>query len=106
MANDKIQRNRTQGLIMEITKILEERTKDYGEFQDLAWLSQRLKRTLKYAGEKENALKPYQKEALEMILHKIARIINGDNTKKDTWNDIAGYAILVSNILKEENDSN
>ena len=43
-----------------------------------------------------------QEEALEMIAHKIARIINGDPDYKDNWHDIAGYATLVERSLKNE----
>ncbi len=43
-----------------------------------------------------------QTEALEMICHKIARIINGDSDYADSWVDIAGYATLVANRLNEK----
>jgi hypothetical protein len=36
-----------------------------------------------------------QKEALEMIAHKIGRILNGDPNYDDSWRDIAGYAELI-----------
>jgi hypothetical protein len=42
-----------------------------------------------------------QREALEMILHKIARILNGDPNFKDSWTDIIGYARLVERELSE-----
>jgi hypothetical protein len=32
---------------------------------------------------------------LEMIAHKIARILSGDPNHRDHWEDIAGYAELV-----------
>jgi hypothetical protein len=35
-----------------------------------------------------------------MIAHKIARIINGDETYSDSWADIAGYAKLVADRLE------
>ena len=41
-----------------------------------------------------------QAEALEMIVHKIARIINGDADYSDSWRDIAGYAMLISDRLE------
>jgi len=40
-------------------------------------------------------LLPDHKEALEMIQHKIARILNGDPNYADSWQDIAGYAQLI-----------
>ena len=45
-----------------------------------------------------------QVEALDMICHKIGRIINGDPDYADSWHDIAGYAQLVADRLtREEN---
>ena len=35
------------------------------------------------------------REALEMIVHKIARIVNGDPNYIDNWIDICGYSKLV-----------
>ena len=40
------------------------------------------------------------REALEMIQHKVGRILNGDATWADSWVDIAGYAKLVSDRLE------
>jgi hypothetical protein len=41
-----------------------------------------------------------QRESLDMIAHKIARILNGNPNVHDHWHDIAGYATLVANDLK------
>jgi hypothetical protein len=41
-----------------------------------------------------------QLEALEMICHKIGRIVNGDPNYADSWIDIAGYAKLVADRLE------
>lgn len=40
-------------------------------------------------------------EALEMIAHKIARILNGDLSYPDSWHDIAGYALRVEARLRD-----
>lgn len=45
-------------------------------------------------------LGPFQKEALQMIQHKIGRILSGNPNEPDHWHDIAGYATLAENILK------
>lgn len=52
-----------------------------------------MKKTLR-RGRNWHALKPYQAEALEMIAHKMARIVNGDPDYADSWRDIQGYAKL------------
>lgn len=44
----------------------------------------------------------FMAESLQMINHKIARIINGNENHIDSWQDIAGYAQLVVNILEEQ----
>ena len=41
-------------------------------------------------------------EGLEMVLHKIGRIVNGDLYHEDSWQDIAGYAKLTLQYLNEE----
>jgi hypothetical protein len=41
-----------------------------------------------------------QREACEMIAHKLGRIVNGDPNYADSWVDIAGYAQLVVNELE------
>jgi hypothetical protein len=42
-----------------------------------------------------------QIEALDMICHKIGRILNGDPNYADSWVDIAGYAKLVADRLEK-----
>ena len=86
-------------------KILEDRKKDYGSFVEQAKLTQELKKVI--APKVSSIDEDFKKEALAMILHKIARIVNGNSSKIDTWQDIAGYAELVVNELKKvENVSN
>jgi hypothetical protein len=40
-----------------------------------------------------------QREALDMIAHKIGRILNGDPNYADSWHDLEGYARLVEQRL-------
>lgn len=84
-----------------ITATLAERGSRYGLFKDHAAAAQELKTVMRdRMGElKWDGLDDDQREALEMIAHKIARIINGDPNYSDSWLDIAGYAKLVSDRL-------
>jgi hypothetical protein len=41
-----------------------------------------------------------KREALEMIQHKIGRILNGDPDFHDSWHDIVGYAKLAADRVK------
>lgn len=84
-----------------INMILEERGNRYGSFVDQAALSQGLKHAMACDG--WNRLSWDQKEALEMICHKMARILNGDPNYAHSWVDIAGYAKLVADRLERGN---
>jgi hypothetical protein len=46
-------------------------------------------------------LTPDKKEALEVIQHKIARILNGNPEFHDSWHDIVGYARLAADRVKK-----
>lgn len=81
-----------------ISQILEDRGKRYGKFVDHARITQELKKVMK-ATDNWVILKPDQVEALEMVAHKIGRILNGDPDYADSWDDIAGYAKLVGDRL-------
>lgn len=85
-----------------IDEMLEERGARYGEFGSHAELTQSLKAiVLEDAGYVN--LGHDHREALDMIFHKIGRIVNGDPDYRDSWDDIAGYAKLVSDrILVDE----
>lgn len=84
-----------------ISEILAERGKRYGSFDGNARIAQCLKRQMA-AEHSWKRLTEDQREALEMIAHKIARILNGDPNYVDNWVDIAGYAKLVSDRLTAE----
>jgi hypothetical protein len=82
---------------------LAERGSRYGDFAGHAEVTQELKATiLDHLAQREKELAPDQQEALDMICHKIGRIINGDPDYADSWVDIAGYAQLVANRLNKE----
>jgi hypothetical protein len=84
-----------------ITEILDERGKRYGTFVGHAEVSQQLKIVMSDAlVQRGKDLTHDQSEALGMIAHKIARIINGDPNYADSWIDIAGYAQLVADRLQ------
>ena len=84
----------------DVNAVLAERGKRYGEFHCHAYIAQNLTRAMHEMGGWIE-LDDDQKEALEMIQHKIARILNGDPSYADNWIDIAGYATLVANRLEK-----
>lgn len=83
-----------------VDKTLAERGNRYGSFSGHAAVTQDLKNTIvRHLRYRNKELPPSQQEALDMICHKIGRIINGDNNYADSWHDIAGYAKLVDDQL-------
>lgn len=81
--------------------LITERGSRYGKFKYGADIMQSLKDTMRDV-DGWNTLTASQKEALDMIQHKIGRILNGDPTYDDSWKDIAGYATLIVNELNGE----
>ena len=79
---------------MQVNDTLNERGKRYGEFSEHAAISQNLK-AIMTSQPGWYDLTASQREALEMIAHKIARILNGDPNYADNRHDIAGYATLI-----------
>lgn len=83
-----------------MSELLNKRGENYGKFSGQASISQGLKDAAKN-GVQYDSLKPFQKESVEMILHKIARIVNGNPNYIDSWRDIIGYAQLVVDELNQ-----
>lgn len=73
--------------------------KRYGMFTCVAELSRSLKYQI-HTHENWPDLAVDQQEALDMIMHKTARILCGDPTYADSWIDIAGYAKLIYQRLE------
>lgn len=83
----------------DLREILIERGSRYGEFKRHALITTTLKETLNAYGD---TLDADHREALDMIMHKIGRILNGDPNYIDSWVDIAGYAQLVVDRLRND----
>lgn len=84
-----------------VDKTLDARALNYGTFKDGAALMQSIKRTMAaHAATHNKTFADDQWEALEMIVHKIGRIVNGNPDVTDHWVDIAGYATLIADRLE------
>ena len=83
----------------DLEQTLLERGKRYGNFADHAAVTQELKKLATRHLAPRPPLAWDQLEALDMIFHKIGRIIAGDPNYADSWHDIAGYAKLVEDRL-------
>ena len=79
-----------------MTDILAERQKTHGDFYDVAMVAQELKDVLR-RGKNWKMLDDAQREALEMVATKIARILSGNPHEVDHYRDGAGYFQLIVN---------
>lgn len=81
-----------------IETTLQERGTRYGKFSEHARITQAIKDAM-CDSPNWAMLAPDQKECLEMIAHKVGRILNGDPDYHDSWHDIVGYTKLVADRL-------
>jgi len=84
-----------------IDATLAERGSRYGEFTDHAEVTQAIKNAMADSNN-WSRLGDDQREALEMVAHKVGRILNGDPDYIDSWTDIIGYTRLVEKRLIAE----
>lgn len=87
-----------------IQEILKEREKTHGDFFEHATITQAIKSCYKITDSYDSLNSP-QRESLDMIAHKIGRILAGNPNIKDHWDDIAGYATLVSERIEDDDSS-
>ena len=81
----------------DIDATLAERGSRYGNFAEQSHITQDIKRAMQQGN--WHRLEDDQKECLEMIAHKVGRILNGDPDYHDSWHDIVGYTKLVADRL-------
>lgn len=84
-----------------IDETLEQRGNNYGDYRDVAYAAQELKKTLRYS-KSWHSMEPYMQESLDMICNKMSRIVNGNPYYDDSWHDICGYATLVEKQLEKK----
>lgn len=90
----------------DLTSLLEDRQKSHGDFANHARATQAIKAAITaevYARFERGQppLNAKQIESLEMIAHKIGRILAGDPNFDDHWTDIAGYAQIAKQPKEE-----
>ena len=85
-----------------IDDTLTQRAATHGSFSENSEIAQQLKDTIRHT-EGWYRLLPTQREALDMIFHKIARIMAGNSHFADHWHDIQGYARLCEEEILAAN---
>lgn len=92
---------------MDMQDTLKKRGSTHGDFTDHARITQRLKKITdgEHAAREQRGqfrLQHTMLEAIDMIVHKIGRILAGDPTEPDHWDDIAGYAKITADRLRPD----
>lgn len=79
--------------------LLSARGQTHGDFSEASVFVQGLKTAMRETPNWD-LLNADQKEALEMIVHKMGRALFGQPHFKDHWDDISGYSTLVADRLE------
>lgn len=88
-----------------IEATLAERQSTYGNFEDVAFVTENIMATLSKVRTNGLSDLPHtHRMALYMIASKMARIVCGDCNSIDGWHDIAGYATLVERLIGDQSD--
>jgi hypothetical protein len=82
-------------------EIIEDRKSIHGNYSNVAAKAQEIKQAIFRGGGGCVGLSAIQRESLDLIATKIARICCGDPNHRDHWDDIAGYAVLVSQRIAQ-----
>lgn len=85
----------------QVEELLATRETTHGSYSDTALYSQTIKSMCRGSAQ-WNLLSNQQRESLDMIATKIARILSGNADESDHWKDIAGYAKLVEKSLEKK----
>ena len=89
---------------MKLDDVLVERGRTHGDFGGNARMSQAMKELFRREKGWER-LGAVQREALDNIAQKIARVLNGDPNCVEHWIDVAGYAQLVVRELDRQEEN-
>lgn len=83
-----------------VDETLAERGGRYGDFRTHAMISQQIMERIKSFDGWER-FDHVKREGVTLIVHKLARALNGDPEYRDNWHDIAGYAKLIEDRCSE-----
>lgn len=89
---------------LSIGGLISDRESVHGRFEDSAPMMQSTKDLWRRAPN-WGRLRPHQREALDMIAHKVSRILFGNPNHDDHWRDIAGYATRVLDYIVDPHTS-
>ncbi len=78
-----------------VDQVIASREKTHGSYANTARVAQTLKRILRAETANYETLTFRQRESLDHICTKLARIVSGDASEPDHWLDIQGYAKIA-----------
>lgn len=102
-AAEKSEVEKMDSPVERITSILSERGTRYGVFAENAAIAEEIESCCR-KGRNWHYLAPDQRLAIKLIAGKLSRLLTGDPDYLDNWDDIQGYAKLVSDRLRKKND--
>lgn len=85
-----------------VTEILQQRGSVYGLFTHNAETTNRIREAMRHSPSRWDLLPDDVKLGLDLIALKIARIVTGDHSHLDNYDDIAGYAKIVADRIRNE----
>jgi hypothetical protein len=89
----------------DVNTVLNERNNTHGDFDTQAMIAQDLKWTMRQ-GVNYHKLSSAQREAVDMIAHKLSRVVNGNCNFLDHWVDICGYSQLIVKEIEKDGSKN
>ena len=81
-----------------LSAVFDQRGGDHGTWPENAAIAQHLKQVIRTG---RGFAMPEHAEAVDAICAKMGRLASGDAMHKDTWVDIAGYALLAAGCIPE-----
>ena len=88
----------------DIAETLAQRGSAYGDFREQGRITQNLKRAM-HDSPNWASLPSYMKEGLDMIQHKVSRMLNGDALYDDNMHDIVGYTRLMQDRARQDREA-
>jgi hypothetical protein len=87
-----------------VDDILQSRSNTHGDYAKKCVTIQAIKNAMRNSDHSWHLLRHDIQESLDMFATKIGRIIHGDEECIDHWQDIEGYARLISQRLQGERE--
>lgn len=99
--HDPLRASPTGFRMTDVNNTISDRQRTHGNYEDVAQTYDELVRIARACPSFMKMNAP-QSMSTEMIMHKLARALNGDPNFTDHWHDIEGYAALARRACRKE----